>query len=381
MNRSKARRPRESGALRHLPSGRWQAKIRNAEGKLVPASCGTFATKVAAEMWLRDYNDGVATGVQIDTTLDDYWPIWLASRIASDKGLKPRTESHYRSLYATHLAPAFGDVTLRRITPTRVQEFYNGLDASKPTLRAHVYGLLRVVLGDAYSADLITSQPCRIKGASKAKRAHVVVKITPAQIAALALALPERLAMMVYLASFCGLRFGEVTALQRGDVDCATGRIIVERGVTRTTAHGFVVGTPKSEAGLRTVTMPEAMRPLMQAHLDEHVQDGTDALLFPARYDASKHLAPGTWCKSWYPARVHVGLPTLHFHDLRHFGITLVHKSGATLREAMVWGGHSTLDAAMIYTHADEDSADEIAANIAAAFVTHKATSKRLRAA
>jgi hypothetical protein len=50
-----------------------------------------------------------------------------------------------------------------------------------------------------------------------------------------------------------------------------------------------------------------------------------------------------------------------HRHDCRHAGLTLAAQSGATLRELMALGGHSTPRAAMIYQKASRDRAAEVA--------------------
>jgi hypothetical protein len=45
----------------------------------------------------------------------------------------------------------------------------------------------------------------------------------------------------------------------------------------------------------------------------------------------------------WIKARERVGLPGLHFHDLRHTGGTLTAATGATLKELMARLGHSSV--------------------------------------
>jgi hypothetical protein len=63
----------------------------------------------------------------------------------------------------------------------------------------------------------------------------------------------------------------------------------------------------------------------------------------------------------WDKARRAVGLPNLHFHDLRHTGGTLSAATGATLKELMARLGHSSIRAAMIYQHATRDRDQAIA--------------------
>jgi len=54
----------------------------------------------------------------------------------------------------------------------------------------------------------------------------------------------------------------------------------------------------------------------------------------------------------WYRARGAVGLPELHFHDLRHTGNTMAAAQGASLKELMERMGHSSPRAALTYLHA-----------------------------
>jgi len=51
----------------------------------------------------------------------------------------------------------------------------------------------------------------------------------------------------------------------------------------------------------------------------------------------------------WMPAVAKVGLPGIHFHDLRHAGNTLTADAGASLRELMDRMGHSSTRAVLIY--------------------------------
>jgi integrase len=50
-------------------------------------------------------------------------------------------------------------------------------------------------------------------------------------------------------------------------------------------------------------------------------------------------------------AREKLGVPNLHFHDLRHTGNTFAAESGANLRDLMERKGHDSVRAALIYQH------------------------------
>jgi integrase len=163
---------------------------------------------------------------------------------------------------------------------------------------------------------------------------------------------------MILLASWCGLRFGELTELRRKDVDVEDGVIRIRRGVVRTEG-GFKTGTPKSVAGSRDVTIPPHLLPAIKDHLVDHVEPGDESLLFPA--EGGGHLAPSTLYRRFYTARDAAGRGDLRFHDLRHSGAVLAAATGATLAELMARLGHSTPAAALRYQHAAQGADRRIA--------------------
>jgi integrase len=70
------------------------------------------------------------------------------------------------------------------------------------------------------------------------------------------------------------------------------------------------------------------------------------------------------FAKFWDRARTEVGMPELHFHDLRHTGNTMAAAQGASLRELMERMGHSSTRAALIYLHATRERDQHIAAGM-----------------
>ena len=94
-----------------------------------------------------------------------------AERWLTNRTLKPRSRYHYRKMLDSKLLPTFGDITLKHITADLVDDWYYRLGDSAPTSRAHAYGLLRTILGDAVQRRLITHNPCHIRGAGNVKRA------------------------------------------------------------------------------------------------------------------------------------------------------------------------------------------------------------------
>ncbi|MFN7149561.1 MAG: tyrosine-type recombinase/integrase [Microthrixaceae bacterium] len=351
--------------MRKLPSKRYQASYVGPD-TVRHSAPSTFSAKIDAEGWLRDEKRLIEAGTWTSpadritaahkpVTFGEYSAAWLA-----DRTLKPRTRAHYARLLDRQLLPAFAEIQLKAITPHKVRAWHTGLGISTPTLRAHAYGLLRTVLGDAVRDGEIAANPCHIRGAGNSRRVHKIKPASLAELKALAAAMPEKYRLMVMLAAWCGLRFGELTELRRRDVDLTNAVLHVRRAVVRVEG-GFVVGTPKSDAGTRDVNVPPHLLPMLKDHLGSNSTPGKNGLLFPAS-DGTSHLAPSTIYRSFYPAREAAGRPDLRFHDLRHTGAVLAASTGATLAELMARLGHSTAGAALRYQHAAQDRDKVIAA-------------------
>ena len=347
-------RRRGFGAIRKLPSGRWQASYVGPDTIRHQAPV-TFETSEDAEGWLTDRRreikneDWTPPRSKRAVTFGDHAERWLTNR-----KLKPRTRYHYRKLLDAKILPTFKNVALKHMTADLIDDWHYRMGESTPTSRAHAYGLLRTILGDAVQRRLIDYNPCHIRGAGNSKRVKQIEPATLPELEALTKAMPERYQLMILLAAWCGLRFGEITELRRKDVDTTHGVVKVRRAVVRVDGE-FVVGTPKSDAGTRDVTIPPHLLPIVKAHLASNITGGRDGLLFPAAGDPSKHLAPATLYRVFYKAREAAGRPDLRFHDLRHTGAVLAASTGASLAELMARLGHSTAGAAMRYQHAAQD--------------------------
>jgi integrase len=361
-----ARDKRLYGTIRKLPSGRYQALYTNTAGKRMTAP-HTFRARIDAEGYLHErrretemgrYNPGAV--VRRDrVTFGDYATTWLRNRHVSGRPIKPRTREHYQSILDDHLLPTFSDKLIAAITPKDVRTWHSSTLVNRPTMRSHSYSLLRSIMAGAVNDDLIAANPVHIVGAGSAKRA---IKIRPASVEELAVvtaAMPDRLQLMVLLASWCAMRFGELIELRRGDIDVGAELIRIRRAAVRVDGK-FEIGEPKSEAGTRDVDIPPHLIPVIEQHLANHVGVKAGSLLFPN--DLGEHLQPSTLMRHWYKARVKAGRDDLRWHDLRHSGAVFAALTGATLAELMSRLGHSTPRAALHYQHVAQGRGREIAA-------------------
>ena len=161
----------------------------------------------------------------------------------------------------------------------------------------------------------------------------------------------RRYRALVLLATFASLRWGEVTALRRCDIDVSIGAITVRAAFVERSTGELVPSTPKSRAGRRVVGIPTAIIPILQEHLAIFVAPAPGALLFTGLKGGPLRRSNFNKMSVWPHAVRAIGAEGLHFHDLRHTGNHLAAVSGAGLRDLMARMGHDSERAAIIYQH------------------------------
>jgi hypothetical protein len=81
-------------------------------------------------------------------------------------------------------------------------------------------------------------------------------------------------------------------------------------------ASGHQLGPPKSRAGSRTIAIPRPITAALAEHMETYVPGEDTALIFTGALGGV--------------LRRGLGVPGLHFHDLRHTGNTLAAQSGVS---------------------------------------------------
>lgn len=349
---------RRFGAVRQLKSGRWQARYRDpATGQLRSAE-QTYTSKTDAEVALTHIEADISRGQWDDpdkgaVPFAQYADAWLRDRKLADRS-RERNEAVIR----LHIKPTFGAGTLADVTTSRVRAWRGNLLAAgvgEPTV-VKAYQILRAMMNTAVDDELIRRNPCRVKGADRYDVPERPV-LTVDEVFAVADAITPRYRLLVLLAAFTTLRFGELASLRRRDID-VTGRVVlVQRAQAEMQDGKLFDKAPKSAAGVRPVAFPDEILADVTEHLEHCAGAGRDGHVFLGPQGG--RLRRSNFRDDWIKARTKAGITAdVHFHDLRHTGNTLV-AAGASTRELMTRMGHSTARAALIYQHmtADRDRA------------------------
>lgn len=316
----------------------------------------TFRTKREAETFEAQEIADRSRSTWIDpraanVSLDEYATRWLKTRAQ----LRPRTRELYEGLLRLHILPDLGALTLGQLTSAGIRQWHGDLHAArKPgaSTVAKAYRLLRTILNTALEDGIIGKNPCLIEGAG-VERAPERPTATIPQAFALADAIDERYRLMIVLATFGGLRLGELLGMKRCDVDLENATVHVEGQALELKSGARITGPPKSDAGRRVVAVPPQIVDELRGHLDKWTDAEPDSLLFtePDGLPLTRRI----WNLRWKAARTKAKVEHLHFHDLRHTANTLAAATGASTKELMARMGHSTARAALIYQHPTRD--------------------------
>jgi integrase len=289
---------------------------------------------------------------------------WLSSN--TDK--RPSAWARDESVLRVHVLPVLGKRSVGSLVPDDVRQLVEKWKRDhSPRSVKRMYGVLRAVLNFAVEREILTTSPCRGVALPKAPALSRPV-VTSGEVAALAEALGPDYAAMAYLGAVLGLRWGECAGLRVGRIDFLHGSVYVAEQLTRGLKGRIANGPPKSEAGRRTLSVPQPLMDMLAAQLARRGLTGSDGDAYVFTMPEGGPLRYERWRRRvWLRACETVGLDCLTFHDLRRANATALVLDGVDLKTAQARLGHSdprlTLAVyAQATTAADRAAADRLGA-------------------
>lgn len=358
---------RRFGALRKLPSGRWQARYWSPSGARITAD-RTFATKTEAALFLDQVEVDQHRGVWHDPAaarsirVRDWAWRWFDQHAAT---LRTSTVDSYKGLLETCVLDrtvmnkpvGLGDLGLSALTPMRVGEWLaqlqrDGLSASRTR---QAYRVLSLAMDAAVRERLLTSNPCgrhhRLPRLPETEPTILTVADVEKLVAHLrngagprgkdrsgAQPIPPNpsLALLVEMLAYGGLRIGEARALRRRHVDLLRCRLVVAESLTEVDGK-FSFGPTKNHQ-VREVPLPRGLLAELSSHLDERVAGTPDGLVFTGRTGEPLHYTSVR--RSFDAACRRVALTGVTPHSLRASCASWVAEADGVL-EAARRLGHS----------------------------------------
>lgn len=273
-------------------------------------------------------------------TLDQWWPRYLESTTGITEG----TRDGYDGIYKRVWSPALGTMPVNAITRPDIAKVINAR-AKKVADKtvANEYGILTGCLKDALLDGHIVAMPTKgIKLPRNTDHESEDMRfLTYDEWAHVYTKLPAHYRPLFTFLIGTGARYGEVEALNVGDVDLAKRTVQLRKAAKwNATSAPRKVGPTKTRRSRRTVTLPpEVIVELVP--LTDGRKAGDRLFLAPR----GGHIRHKTVWDTWVKARKAADLadPQPRIHDLRHTHVAWLIAAGVSLPVIQARLGHESI--------------------------------------
>ena len=277
--------------------------------------------------------------------------LWLTQQ---QEIIKTSTYSAYLYKLQRYVFPTIGQVPLNQLNSETIQQLVNAwqLQGLKATTIHVLYQIIKKSLNEAMEQRQIIQTPCtKIRLPKKKKPAvQALTKKEQKEIENHAKEVPLHKGLSVLLALHTGMRIGEIAALKWTDIDLENRLIHVKQTFQR---------LPIGCGSQRT-----------QLQLDRSKTESSNRVI-PIGFNLYKYLkkwqkkAPGPYVCSnkerpseprlltyyFHKIRKNCGLPSIHFHQLRHTFATRCIESNADIASVSRLLGHTSTQTTLdVYT-------------------------------
>lgn len=293
----------------------------------------------AAAAWLRDSEGAKEAGSWVDPSLGrQSFAEFFEWSIETAGHLKPKTRFDYELLARRWILPAFGQVPLNVITVADCKRLLASIE--RPATCHAVFRVLRRTFQAATDEGRIARNPAaRLKVAKAARRR--IRFLSPDQLAALAAAAPDRYRALILVLGYGGLRIGEASALQVGDFDAETARLVISRNAVEVGGR-IVIGETKTDR-IRTVLLPDYVASELADHIGFYTSGHYDDLVFTGSKGGMIRATSFRSAVLEPAAREAKIDPAPRIHDLRHTAVAIAIMAGYHAKEVQELAGHSSI--------------------------------------
>lgn len=333
-------------------SGEWRTRRKILEGCKDRKDALQTASLIIADV-NRSNNNPQPRAEQAGTFREFVEGLWALYTV--NEGLQPSTVYTYDKILRRYLLPKFGDKRLTEITRVDVTMFFAGLPKLSANYLRIMYALLNSIFELALEYDLIENKPTR-KKLHKPKHVEREKPILSAPtLRALIDQVEEDFKLFVLVITVGALRIGEALALRRFNFDGERQTL----AVTHTLWNGKLQ-TPKTEASLRVLHLPETLVRLFEAHLAKSKFTNPTDFIFH-RSDGSpfnqNHVREGVLYKAMDKIGIKREKNRHGFHILRHSAGSIIHARTGDLKLTQKALGHAKVSTTSdIYVHLEEDA-------------------------
>lgn len=377
----------------------------------------------AVNKFALELEEKIKDGVYYDgtkTTFESFAQDWLERK---KNEVSYNTYKTYEMMLRTKIIPYFRAMAITKIRLPMVEAFYITLveNSAQGTIRKYSM-LLNTMFKTAVRWGMIEKNPCAEAVVPKAKIKTSGLKyFTPEQaktfLASLDMdfeitykghdrtddtgisysvkdyvekrGMPTQLKVFFYIAMTCGMRRGEILALNWADVDLTAKTIHITKSVSASPS-GAACKEPKTPTSVRTIPIPDDIIPLLRKYRSEYNMyrlslgdkwqgDGNmfiqaDGKLMGMHTPYQRFVSHIERYNEWVEntnktlprgEKKLEPLPKIPFHGLRHTCATLLNDMGTNISIISKILGHAQTSTTMnIYAHCFESQLREASTNM-----------------
>ncbi len=281
-------------------------------------------------------------------TLAEFAPRFVKSHAVANRQKASGVATTER-LLRLYLLPRLGGRRLNEIRTEDIQRLKADLPKLSPKTINNILATLGKMLRVAVEWEEIERMPCSIRMLKTPRTEMEFYDFEEYErLLAAARSLDKRAELIVLLGGDAGLRVGEMTGLEWGDIDLKAGRVHIRRSVWK--GH---VDTPKNGksriVGL-TDRLAQALKSYQSRFKGERVLCEADGS--PTTEDILRCVERRTARKA--------GLAKRGIHILRHSFASHLAMLGASPSQIQAGLGHSSIQMAMRYTHLTPESKESV---------------------
>jgi integrase len=354
------------GSIYKRPNGTWSVQA-TLQGRRLSQ---TFKTQRECQEWLKKTRGQIDDGMTFSSTklrLGEYLSSWLSSSKAL---LRRSSWIHYNQLNRQYITPGIGHIRLKDLKTEHVQGFYNRLIEEGVGIHSilKIHAVLHRALEQAVKASMLTRNPASYTQLPKKPITEMEI-LTESQVSQFLISAKDhRLEALFHLALISGARQMELLGLKWSDLDWVKQTLKIERQLLRPDGDGIKFSAPKTRYGRRVVALGGKTIEVLRKHYNFQRRERLAAgehwkeydLIFTSRVGTPIHYH--NLLKNFHNVLKFAGLPTIHFHGLRHTCASLLLNQGVPVIEVSRRLGHSrasiTLD---VYGHLIPGMQSEVA--------------------
>jgi len=411
---------RSFGAIRQLPSGKYQASWQDSLGNRFAAP-DTFKSFDEADLFLAQKQVDISKKLDIDPrkgtlTLREWWLKYSESRQDWEITTRFTNEQTAKYILAKYPDICLADLQLKEITPYAVLKWWNNTQQATEQkalarrnpeksegVNARIWARKNKIAvgergrppkeilelwqaaGSPTYKELSSKTNYTKAGKTRAQQCYRLLK--QLFIAAVKFELihknpvdiesakqkksPERipataeqvaaLALLVPARYQAAVRVAAYSGLRQGEL------FALQRKDYDSSTRKITVNKSKKElSGKITIGAPKTnasnrsvtLPPKIAQELEQHLKTYTEPSATALIFATKQggYVSKATLFNIWNRARQQLNLEYLSWHDLRHTGQSAAAKAGANSKELMARQGHADPKASMIYTHADPEA-------------------------